>query len=75
MMGGACEEIYNAVLMRPVKHIVIPYFATWFVLSASGEASESDAPTICLTRPSWRSMHGRNEEEGIHLDNNLDPIA
>lgn len=46
----------------------VPRFESKLVSSFWGAdppaASESVDPTICLTRPSWISMHGRNPTEG-----------
>lgn len=36
------------------------YLATKFVFKMFGSSSDNVPPTICLTCPLWRSIHGRN---------------
>lgn len=48
----------------------VTYVETKFVLSfaSSSGTSERVPPTICLTTPPWRSMHGRKSDRRCELD-------
>ena len=68
--GEVSSRFAHGVSSEPLSLAQVTYVETKLVLSfdSSSGWSESVPPTICLTTPPWRSMHGRKSDRRWELE-------